>query len=157
MLSERHGCIKKKIRRKNKMHPHNEINNLHVNNESQNIWVTSNNNNITQNHDLSRESTPAESHDEKPCNLSQPHINTRITCIPNRESRFSFKIVSQNVLDIKDPVKLEYIIGQIINHQIDAFLLQETLLKGDAMKKIREHTMLTHGLVTGTIPTSLLP
>ena len=47
---------------------------------------------------------------------------------------------------LKDPIQVEHAIEKMTEHQIGAFLLQETWIKGGSVKKIRGCTMLMRSL-----------
>ena len=46
------------------------------------------------------------------------------------------KSTSQNVRGMKDSLKLENVIDQMMQHRIDAFFIQKKWLKGDLIKVV---------------------
>ena len=90
--------------------------------------------------------TPKKTRKEIMINLAYNNLTEDKIVPPKQGSRHNFNIWSQNVWGLKDSIQLEHAIVQMIEHQIDAFLLQETWIKGDSVKKVREHTTFMHGL-----------
>ena len=65
-------------------------------------------------------------------------------CMEKLKQIHQFKIMSQNVRGLKDPIKLEHFFDKMMQFDVKCHLTQETWLKGNKILKIKDIVIFAH-------------